>query len=316
MRLPMFGAPMFLVSSPELVLAQCQAGIVGVLPVLNLRPSSNFDLCLTRLSACLKKWDQEHPESPSAPLAVNLMTHQSNIRLEEDLAIIRAHRIPVVITSLNAPDRIVSRVKDYGGVVFHDVSALRFARRALAAGVDGLVLVCAGAGGHTGRLNPLAFVAEVRSFFNGPLAVSGCVNHGSQLLAIKAMGADFAYAGTHFIATTEACAADAYKMMIIESGADDIVTSNAVTGLNGNYLVKSFQRLGIEVGELEQRKSSTFNLDAGEGKEIKAWRDVWSAGQGVGLSSSIRPAARIIEQLHQEYLAAVRRMKEHCARVC
>lgn len=305
LRLPMFGAPMFLISSPELVLAQCKAGIVGTLPCLNLRPAKAFHETLQSMTSDLGRWDASHPEQPSAPLAVNLMVHVSNTRLEEDLAIIRDHRVPVVITSLNSPDRVVQAIKSYGGLIFHDVSQVRHARRAAAAGVDGLVLVCAGSGGHTGQLSPFAFIAEVREFFTGAVALAGAIRNGSQVAAIRVLGADFAYCGSAFIASDEAWAAPLYKEMVTTSGADDIVVSTAVTGLRGSYLRKSFDRLGLDPEQLSQRQTATFDLAiTPEGTKAKAWKDVWSAGQGVGGTRKVQPAKVIVEQFASEYAHA------------
>lgn len=303
LRLPLFGSPMFILSSKELVAEQCRAGIVGVLPALNARPAEALDGWLSYLDEQRAAWDA-NPDRPwpSAPYAVNLMTHPSNGRLDADLATIVKHQVPIVITSLSQPARVVEAVQAYGGVVFHDVSSLRFVHKALESGVDGLILVCAGAGGHTGQLNPLAFVAEVRALFDGPLILSGGISNGRQLLAAQVMGANFGYAGTRFIASLESTAADAYKHMVLTSNIDDIVCSNAVTGLYANYLVKSFEALGMDPQTLEARSKSSFNLGGDTpNSEVKAWRDVWSAGHGVGASTAVEPARTIVDRFAREY---------------
>lgn len=306
MRIPMFGAPMFLVSSPELVKAQCKAGIVGVLPCLNLRPSSAFDSALSDIQDDLDRWDSANPDRLSAPLAVNLMVHKSNSRLEEDLAIIRAHRVKIVVTSLNPPDCVIDEIKGYGGIVLHDVSQIRHARKAVAAGVDGLVLVCAGSGGHTGHLSPFAFTSEVRAFFSGPIAIAGAVRHGQHIAAVRALGADYAYCGSAFIASVEASASPVYKDLVTTSAADDIVVSTAVSGLRGSYLKKSFERLGLDPDTLQQRATTSFDLGlTPEGTKAKAWKDVWAAGQGVGGTTAIEPATDIVGRFSREYFNAI-----------
>lgn len=317
LRLPMLGSPMFILSSKELVAEQCRAGIVGVLPALNARPAEELDNWLAYLDEQRAEWDA-NPAKPwaCAPYAVNLMTHPSNGRLDVDLATIVKHRVPIVVTSLSQPARVVEAVHEYGGMVLHDVSSLRFAHKAIEAGVDGLILVCAGAGGHTGQLNPFAFVAEVRKFFQGPLALAGGISNGRQLLAARIMGADFGYVGTRFIATPESNAAATYKNMVLESGIDDIVCSNAVTGLYANYLAKSFEALGIDPRQLEVRSKSSFNLgsDAASG-EVKAWRDIWSAGHGVGASQAIEPARLIVDRMAREYEEALSALLPACGAV-
>lgn len=302
LRLPMFGSPMFIVSSKELVAEQCKAGIVGTLPALNARPAEELDVWLSHIEAERERWDA-NPDKPwpAAPYAVNLMTHPSNVRFEADLKTIVKHRVPLVISSLSHPARVVEAVHAYGGVVFHDVSNMRFAHKALEAGVDGLVLVCAGAGGHTGQLNPMAFVAEVRAIFDGPIAVAGGITNGRQLLAVQAMGADIAYVGTRFIPSAEANAPDAYKHMVLASGIDDITCTNAVTGLYANYLTKSFEALGIDPSTLAVRSKSSFNLGGGDTTQVKAWKDVWSAGHGVGASTQIETARAIVDRFAHEY---------------
>lgn len=310
LRIPLFGSPMFILSSKELVAAQCKAGIVGILPTLNARPAEELGNWLDYIEREIADWDNQQAGAwRAAPYAVNLMTHPSNNRLGRDLETVVAHQVPIVVTSLSNPERVVGQVHDYGGMVFHDVSTLRFARKAIDAGVDGLVLVCAGAGGHTGQLNPMAFVAEVREIFDGPIALSGGMSHGRHLVAAQAMGADFGYVGTRFIASVEANAAARYKQMVLDSQIDDIVTSNAVTGLYANYLVKSFEALGLDPKQLQRRDASSFNLGLDAGKsEVKAWKDVWSAGHGVGASRQIEPASVIVDRFAQEYEQAGKAM--------
>ncbi|WP_236589804.1 NAD(P)H-dependent flavin oxidoreductase [Ramlibacter aurantiacus] len=298
---------MFIVSSRELVAEQCRAGIVGSFPALNARPQEELEGWITYIEAQIADWNAGSPAWPAAPYAVNLIVHPSNTRLARDLDVVCRHRVPLVITSLNPPGEVVARVHAYGGLVLHDVSTVRHAQKAIEAGVDGLILVCAGAGGHTGTLNPLAFTDEVRRCFDGLLVVSGCIAHGRQVAAVQAMGGDFAYVGTRFIASTEAQAAPRYQQMIVEARAADIVTTSAVTGLPANYLRASFEALGIEIESLQPRERSSFSFGKrGDGTEAKAWRDVWSAGQGVAAISAVLPAACIIDGMAAEYAAAQR----------
>lgn len=308
MRIPVICAPMFLVSTPELVIEQCKAGVVGAFPSLNARPEARLAEWLDRIAAELLAWEAECPVRRAAPYAVNLIVHPTNPRLEHDLEIVAGHQVPIVITSLNPPSAVVDTVHAYGGLVFHDVSAVRHARKALDAGVDGLILVCAGAGGHTGTLSPLAFTDEVRRVFDGPIALAGCVSHGRQVLAALAMGADFAYVGTRFIASAEANADARHKEMILTSAAADIVCTSAVTGLRASYLLKSFDALGLDPQALPARQSSSFSFGkrGSEDQEIKAWRDIWSAGQGVGGIGEIRRAGELVDRLDHEYRQALR----------
>ena len=305
LRLPVIGSPMFIVSSKELVAAQCCAGIVGAFPALNARPQEDLAVWLDYLDGKLAEWNAASPSWQSAPYAVNLIVHGSNERLAHDVDVVCGHEVPIVITSLNAPGEVVERVHAYGGIVLHDVSSMRHAKKAMDAGVDGLILVCAGAGGHTGTLNPFAFTDEVRRIFDGVIAVSGCMTQGHQVLAAQAMGADLAYIGTRFIASSEAQAAQTYKQMIVDGGSADIVCTNAVTGLPANYLRASFAALGVDIDGLPQRERSSFGFGKrGDGSEAKAWRDVWSAGQGVGGIESVLPAAQIVDRLVAEYTKA------------
>ncbi|MES2512465.1 MAG: nitronate monooxygenase family protein [Pseudomonadota bacterium] len=305
LRVPIVGSPMFIASSKELVAQQCLAGIVGAFPALNARPESELAVWLQYLNQQIAAWNAQPHAWAAAPYAVNLIVHPSNQRLAHDLDVVCEYKAPIVITSLNAPGQVAERVHAYGGTVLHDVSTMRHARKAVDAGVDGLVLVCAGAGGHTGTLNPFAFTDEVRRIFDGIVAVSGCISHGRQVHAVQAMGGDLAYVGTRFVASTEAQADPRYQQMIVDGAAADIVCSNAVTGLPANYLRASFAALGVDVDSLPARETSSFGFGKrGDGTEAKAWRDVWSAGQGIGGIESVLPAAEIVRRMAAEYEAA------------
>lgn len=305
LRIPVIGSPMFIVSSKELVARQCCAGIVGAFPALNARPTEELAVWLDYLNAEIAAWNANSPPWQAAPYAVNLIVHPSNERLAHDLDVVCNYRVPIVITSLNAPGEVVERAHAYGGIVIQDISSMRHARKAIDAGVDGLVLVCAGAGGHTGTLNPFAFTEEVRRIFDGIIAVSGCITHGRQVRAVQAMGADLAYVGTRFIASAEAQADARYQEMVVSARAGDIVCTNAVTGLPANYLRASFEALGVDVDALPTRETSSFGFGKrGDGSEAKAWRDVWSAGQGVGGIDAVLPATEIVANMAAEYKAA------------
>ena len=306
MVLPVIGAPMFIVGNPELVIEQCKCGIIGSFPALNARPAPLLDEWLDRIEAALAHHRQTHPDVKVAPYAVNQIIHHSNDRLDRDLDACVRHRVPIIITSLRSPDDVVKRVHQYGGVVFHDVISIRHAEKALEAGVDGLVLVCAGAGGHAGMLSPIALVREVRRFFAGPLALSGAITDGAGVLAAQAMGADFAYVGTRFIATREANAVDAYKQMIVASSAADIVYSPFFSGVHGNYLKGSIKAQGLDPDNLAPVDKSTMNFGSGT---TKAWKDIWGAGQGVGNIDDVLPVRELVERLRGEYDAARRRLQ-------
>ncbi|MBS0370167.1 MAG: nitronate monooxygenase [Proteobacteria bacterium] len=296
LALPVICAPMFIVSNPDLVIAQCRSGVIGSFPALNARPQELLDDWLTRIRATLA-------ESPAAaPFAVNQIIHPSNTRLEHDMALCVKHEVPLVITSLSAPTRIVPQVHAYGGLVFHDVISIRHAEKALEAGVDGLILVCAGAGGHAGTLSPFALVGEVRKFYDGPIALSGAITNGPSILAAQALGADFAYIGSRFIATEEANAAEAYKQALLESTAQDVVYTPYFTGVHGNYLKKSILAAGLNPEDLPVRDKSAMSF--GKENDAKAWRDIWGAGQGVGTIDDVLPAADVIARMKREYLAA------------
>lgn len=296
LRLPVIGAPMFLVSGPELVIAQCKAGIVGSFPALNARPVSLLDEWLHQIREALAAWDRDHPDAPAAPFAVNHIVHATNKRLEQDLAITVEHKVPLIITSLGARAEVNAAAHAYGGFVFHDVTTTAFARKAVEKGADGLVLVCAGAGGHGGRQSPFALMQETRAFFDGPIALSGAIASGRSILAARAMGADFAYIGSAFIAAEEANATADYKQMIAAAGADDIVYTDLFSGILGNYLAPSIARAGYDPFNLPPRVGA-LDVDSG----VKAWRDVWAAGQGVGAVHAIEPVARIVARWAQEH---------------
>ena len=293
LRLPVICAPMFIVSNPDLVIAQCKGGVIGSFPALNARPADVLDEWLTRIKAALA----DDPEA--APFAVNQIIHQSNERLEHDMALCVKHEVPLIITSLRAPNEIVPHVHAYGGKVFHDVISVRHAEKALEAGVDGLILVCAGAGGHAGTLSPFALVGEIRRFYDGPIALSGAITNGQAILAAQAMGADFAYVGTRFIATEEANAQATYKQCIVDSAAADVVYTPYFTGVHGNYLKKSIEAAGLDPENLPVKDKSAMDFGAAAG--AKAWKDIWGAGQGVGTIEDVLPASALIARLRQEY---------------
>ncbi len=297
LALPAICAPMFIVSNPDLVIAQCKGGMIGSFPALNARPPELLDRWLTRIRAELA----DDPDA--APFAVNQIIHQSNERLEHDMALCVKHEVPLIITSLRAPDAVVPQVHAYGGLVFHDVISVRHAEKALAAGVDGLILVCAGAGGHAGTLSPFALVGEIRKFYTGPLALSGAITNGSGILAAQAMGADFAYIGTRFIATREANAQEAYKQCLVDSAAVDIVYTPYFTGVHGNYLKRSIEAAGLDPENLPVKDKDSMNFGSAAGA-AKAWKDIWGAGQGVGLIADSPPVADLIARMKQEYRAA------------
>jgi nitronate monooxygenase len=308
LSLPVIGAPLFIISVPDLVIAQCKAGIVGAFPALNARPPELLDEWLTRIRQELAEYDAAHPERPSAPFAVNQIVHRSNNRLEHDLALCEKHKVPIIITSLGAREEVNEAAHRWGGIVFHDVINQKFAHKAVEKGADGLILVAAGAGGHAGVISPFPFVAETRQWFDGPIALSGAIGNGRAIRAARLLGADFAYIGSAFIATKEANAVDRYKEMITTSGAEDIVYSNLFTGVHGNYLKPSIVAAGMDPENLPQSDASkmSFGTDAsGERAKAKAWKDIWGSGQGVGSVSHVVPAAELIARFKMEYDAAV-----------
>ena len=300
LRLPVIASPMFIVSSPELVIAQCTSGVIGSFPSLNARPQSLLGEWLDRIQGALAEHDARHPDHPAAPFAVNLIVHRSNDRLAADLEACVAHKVPLVITSLGAQVEVNEAIHGYGGLVFHDVINQRFAHKAIEKGADGLILVAAGAGGHAGVQSPFALVQETRAWFDGPIALSGAIAHGRSILAAQAMGADFAYVGSAFIATDEANASDGYKRMIVEGTAEDILYSNLFTGVHGNYLRPSVIAAGFDPDHLPSSDPSRMDFGSA-GKDAKAWRDIWGAGQGIGGVDSVVPAADLIARLAREY---------------
>ncbi|MBQ0930846.1 nitronate monooxygenase [Ideonella sp. 4Y16] len=304
-RLPVIGSPLFIISNPQLVIAQCQAGIIGSMPALNARPASQLDEWLAEITETLAAWDKAHPDTPAAPFAINQIVHKSNDRLEHDLEVCARYKVPVVITSLGARTDVNEAVHAWGGVVLHDIINNAFAHKAIEKGADGLIAVAAGAGGHAGVKSPFALVQEIRQWFDGPLALSGSIASGGAILAAQAMGADFAYIGSAFIATDEARAVDAYKQCIVDSSSDDIVYSNLFTGVHGNYLKPSIRAAGLDPENLPESDPSKMNF-GGDAK--KAWKDIWGCGQGIGAITRVQPAAELVAQLAREYAAARARL--------
>jgi nitronate monooxygenase len=302
LSLPVIGAPLFIISNPNLVIAQCKAGVVGSFPALNARPAEMLEEWLARITEELATHDRQHPGRPCAPFAVNQIVHRTNARLEHDLELCIKYRAPIVITSLGAREDVNRAVHSYGGIVLHDVINDRFARKAVEKGADGLIAVASGAGGHAGRLSPFAFVQELRSWWSGPLILSGAIATGHAVLAAQIMGADLAYIGSAFIATDEANAHPDYKQMVVESGPEDIVYTDLFTGVHGNYLRGSLVKAGLDPDKLPA--SDPSKMDFGENR-VRPWRDIWGAGQGVGAVQAVVPAAELIATLRREYLAAV-----------
>jgi len=307
LSIPVVGSPLFIVSGPELVIAQCKAGIVGSFPALNARPVELLDKWLERIKNELDDHEQKTGKK-TAPYAVNQICHHSNDRVMQDMAICVKHKVPIIITSLRAPTEVVKATHSYGGVLFHDVINIRHAKKAAEDGVDGLILVCAGAGGHAGTLSPFALVPEVRAWFDKTILVSGSIAHGGSVLAAQAMGADLAYLGTRFIATTEANADQRYKQMLVETAAQDIVYSNLFTGVHGNYLAPSITAAGLDPANLPEADKSKMNFGSGGNMEKKAWKDIWGAGQGVGQIHEIVPTADVVAKLKREYDEARKRI--------
>ena len=309
LSLPVIGSPLFIASGPALVTAQCKAGIVGAFPALNARPAELLDTWLTDIQADLAAYKAANPTAIVGPIAVNRIVHQSNDRLAHDVEMCVKHRIPIVISSLRAPPKeMMDAIHGYGGIVLHDVISIRHAQKALEVGVDGLILVAAGAGGHAGGLSPFALVGEVRKFFDGPIALSGSIATGDAVLAAQAMGADLAYIGSRWLATKESNIDDAYRQAIVESSAADIVYTNLFTGVHGNYLKKSIVSAGLDPDNLPQADKTTMNFGSGGGSKAKAWRDIWGAGQGVGLMDDVPTVAEMVARLRTEYDAARARL--------
>lgn len=307
LRLPVIASPLFIISTPALVIAECTAGVVGSFPSLNARPLAQLDEWLSHIGEELVRHDAGNPAHPAAPFAVNLIVHKSNDRLDKDLDLCVAHKVPIVITSLGARSEVNDAVHSYGGIVLHDVIDDRFARKAVEKGADGLIAVAAGAGGHAGRLSPFAIIQEIRRWFDGPLALSGSIATGGAILAARAMGADFAYIGSPFIATDEANAAAGYKQAIVEASAADIVYSNLFTGVHGNYLRSSIVASGLDPENLTQSDPSAMDFGSGGNTEAKAWRDIWGCGQGIGVVTEVGPVSALVDRLDIEYRAARRK---------
>ena len=305
LELPVIASPLFIISNPRLVAEQCKNGVVGSFPALNARPAEVLEQWLQQLTTELADFKAANPGKKVAPFAVNQIVHHSNDRLEHDLEVCARYEVPIMITSLRAPHDAVKVAHSYGGKVFHDVISVRHAEKAIEAGVDGLILVCAGAGGHAGTLSPFALVSEIRKFYDGPIALSGSITQGKQILAAEAMGADFAYMGTRFIATHEANADDAYKQMIVDSSATDVIYSSLFTGVHGNYLRGSISKAGLDPDNLPEADKSAMSFGS---DKSKAWRDIWGAGQGVGGIGEVTSTAEVIAELKRDYLAAKQRL--------
>ncbi len=304
-RLPVIAAPLFIISNPKLVIAQCKAGVIGSMPALNARPAAQLDEWLAEITETLAAHNRANPDRPAAPFALNQIVHKSNDRLDYDMEMAVKYKVPVVITSLGARTDVNDAIHSYGGVVMHDIIDNRFARKAIEKGADGLIAVAAGAGGHAGVKSPFALVQEIREWFNGPLALSGSIANGNAIAAARAMGADFAYIGSAFIATHEARAAEGYKQMIVSSTSDDIVYSNLFTGVHGNYLKPSIAAAGLDPDKLPESDPSKMNFG---GSSTKAWKDIWGCGQGIGAVKDIVGAADLVARLEREYDAAMQRL--------
>jgi nitronate monooxygenase len=302
LSLPVIGSPLFIISVPDLVVAQCTSGVIGSMPSLNARPAAQFDEWLCEIEERLATHDRAHPDRPSAPYAINLIVHRSNDRLEQDLAVCVQHKVPLIITSLGARPEVNAAIHSYGGYVMHDVISQRFAHSAIDKGADGLVLVAAGAGGHAGAQSPFALMQETRAWFDGPIALSGAMAHGRSIAAAEVLGANFGYVGSAFIATAEARAVPEQKQMIVDSSASDIIYTNLITGVHGNYLAPSLTRAGLDVEQLPSSDPSAMNFGSGDNK--KKWKDIWGSGQGIGMVDAVVPAAELVARLRREYQAA------------
>lgn len=305
LSLPLIGSPMFIISNPDLVIAQCKAGIVGSFPALNARPAEVLEDWLKKITEELDAYNQANPDSPAAPFAVNQIVHASNDRLEHDLELCVKYKVPIIITSLGARPEVNDAVHSYGGITLHDVINNRFAKKAIEKGADGLIAVAAGAGGHAGTISPFALIQEIREWFNGPLLLSGSIATGGAILAAQAMGADLAYAGSIFIATQEANAEEAYKQMIVDGSSDDVIYTNLFTGVHGNYLKPSIERAGLDPNNLPSSDPSKMNFGSGRSK---AWKDIWGCGQGIGAVDAVVPTAELVARLKREYAEAKQRI--------
>ncbi|MBK63646.1 MAG: nitronate monooxygenase [Altererythrobacter sp.] len=304
LRIPVIGSPLFIVSGPELVIAQCKAGIVGSFPALNARPQSQLDEWLHQITEELAAHNRDNPDRPAAPFAVNQIVHRSNDRVEADMATCAKWQVPLVITSLGAREEIFQAVRGWGGITLHDVINNRFAHKAIEKGADGLIPVAAGAGGHAGTLSPFALMQEIREWFDGFVALSGSIAHGRSILGAQALGADFAYIGSPWIATDEANAEDGYKQGIVDGSADGIVYSNLFTGVHGNYLRSSIEKAGLDPENLPESDPSKMNFGSGGNTKVKAWKDIWGSGQGIGTVKSLGPVEDTVARLEREYRAA------------
>lgn len=304
LSIPVVGAPLFIISGPDLVISQCKAGVVGSFPALNARPAEMLDTWLTRITEELDAHNQANPESPAAPYAVNQIVHNSNDRLMHDVEMCVKHKVPIVITSLGARPEVFEAIHSYGGICLHDVINNRFAKKAIEKGADGLICVAAGAGGHAGTLSPMAFIQEVREWFDGPVLLSGAISTGKSVLAAQAMGADLAYMGSAFIATSEANADPAYKQALVDYAASDIVYTNLFTGVHGNYLKPSIEAAGLDPDNLPESDPSKMNFGSGSSSKAKAWKDIWGCGQGINAIKEVQSAGDLVAKLKKEYQEA------------
>ena len=309
LALPVIGSPMFIVSGPELVIAQCKAGIIGTFPALNARPAEMLEKWIVRIKLELDEYQKANPDKIVAPFGVNQICHPSNNRLQQDMEICAKHEVPIIITSLQANQMVYDATHAYGGIILHDVTNIRHSKKALSMGADGLIAVCSGAGGHAGRLSPFALIPEIRQFFDGPLLLSGSIATGGAIAASLALGADLAYIGTRFIATAEANAVDDYKSEIIESSGEDIIYSSLFTGVHGNYLKGSIEKAGLDPNNLPESNKDAMNFGSGGNTDAKAWKDIWGAGQGVGSVHSAPPVADVVNELKVEFDKACQKLQ-------
>ena len=308
LALPVIGSPLFIISNPKLVIEQCKAGIIGSMPALNARPAAQLDEWLHEITETLAAYDKANPDNPAAPFAINQIVHKSNDRLEHDMEMVVKYKVPVIITSLGARTDVNDAIHSYGGVVLHDIINNAFARKAIEKGADGLIAVAAGAGGHAGIKSPFALIQEIRQWFDGPLALSGAISTGGAVLAAQAMGADFGYIGSAFIATHEARASDDYKHAIVEGSSDDIVYSSLFTGVHGNYLKRSIRAAGLDPDNLPESDPSKMSFGGGEGSKPKAWKEIWGSGQGIGAITEVTSTAALVARLKREYRDAQLRL--------
>ncbi|MFM2036080.1 MAG: hypothetical protein RL459_1345 [Pseudomonadota bacterium] len=305
LKFPVIASPLFIISNPQLLISQCKSGVVGSMPALNARPAEQLEAWLIEITEALAAHNRDHPDQPAAPFAVNQIVHKSNDRLEHDMALCVKYKVPIIITSLGAREDVNAAAHSYGGIVMHDIINNKFAKKAIEKGADGLIAVAAGAGGHAGAKSPFALIQEIREWFDGPVALSGSIATGGAVLAAQAMGADFAYVGSAFIATDEARASEDYKQAVVDSTSDDVVLSNLFTGVNGNYLAPSIRNAGLDPDNLPESDPSKMNFGAGA---QKAWKDIWGCGQGIGVIKEVVPAATLVARLKREYQEAKQRL--------